>query len=231
MADHVSSLVIDSLVAGFAVEAEASAHVALCAQCQATVSSRRSMAQQVLERPEARRRLGLLQSQVVVPAEVPKRPWFRVLAFALPVMVVATVVLRVVLAPVGGGDRVKGSTELRVLREGVAVTQAVVGDQVTLALGSAGPGFLAVVSVDARGDVDIVWPAKGDASSRLEGGANEVLAVFEVTPGSMTLFGFVSDEPVPLESLVQATREAKGETPSGPSGAKVVTVHLDVIAK
>ncbi len=230
MAEHVSSLVIDSMVAGFSVAADASAHVAGCAQCQAVVSARRSMAQQVLERPEARRRLGLLQSQVLVPAVAQRRAWLKLLAFALPAMVVTTVVLRVVLAPLGG-ERVKGGLELRVLREGVAVTQAFVGDQVRLALGSVGSGFVGVVSVDARGDVDIVWPAQGDVSSRFEGGANEVLAAFEVTPGSMTLHGFVSDEPVSLEAMVQATREAKGEAPSGPGGSKVVTVHLDVVAK
>jgi len=214
VADHLSSLVLDTLVAGFPIEPEAQTHVDGCAQCSAAVAVRRKGAARVLEHPEARRRLGLLQSKVVLAAERPARAWWvTALAIAVPVALAVVVITRAVDPT---GERIKGAAVLQVLLEGAPVSRAAVGSRVTLALGSAGAAYGAVLSVDAQGEVDIVWPAKGETSARLAGGASETLAQFEVTPGSLTLHARLSDAPLPLDQLMRELREAKGEAPRGP---------------
>ncbi len=223
MSEHVSALMLDSLSAGLAVDAAAKAHVDSCPACLSAVTARRTMASAMLERPEARRRLGILQSQVVVQPARPKMAWWaKLLLVSVPVaLAVGIVAMRVGAEPVG--DRVKGGGALSVLVAGAPVQSATVGSKVTLALGSSG-GYAAVLAVDAHGDVDIVWPPKGDTSQRVAGGASETLAEFEVTPGSMTLHAIVSDEPLQLDRLVRATRAGDMAT----LGGSVLTTHLEV---
>ena len=214
MADHVSSLVLDTLVAGLTVEPEARSHVEGCAHCTSAVAARRASAARVLERPEARRTLGLLQSKVAVQAERPARAWwFKALLVAVPVALSVVLVARVIDAP---GERVKGAAVLKVLLDGAPVTRAPVGSRVKLVLGSGGAAYAAVLSADAHGEVDIVWPVKGETSGRLAGGANETLAEFEVTPGSLTLHAKLSESPLALDELMRELREAKGAAPRGP---------------
>lgn len=214
MADHVSSLVLDTLGAGLPVEPAARAHVEGCTQCASAVSARRASAARVLERPEARRTLGLLQSRVAQKTERPARAWWvKALLIAAPIALAVVLVTRVVDPQ---GERVKGATELKVLLDGAQVTRAPVGSRVTLALGGGRAAYAAVLSVDAHGEVDIVWPVKGDTSGRLTGGANEALAQFEVTPGSLTLHARLSETPLALNELMRELREAKGAAPRGP---------------
>ena len=221
MSEHVSALVLDSMAAGLPVEGEARAHVDACAQCSGAVVARKAASVAFLERPEARRRLGLLQSQVVVATERPAMPWWvKVFAFAVPVAVALVLVMR--LGSPGGGDRVKGAAELVVLLDGGAVTSVPVGSAVTLAMGGGGAAYAAVLSVDESGGVDIVWPVKGDRSQRLEGGAREKLAEFQVTPGSLTLRAFLSEESVSLDELVRAMPDG------GAAGTKTVSTRLEV---
>ncbi len=221
MSEHVSPLVLDSVAAGLPVEAEARAHVAECAQCAGAVVARKAASAAFLERPEARRRLGILQSQVVVAAERPAMAWWvKVLAFAVPVAVALVLVMRV--GALGGGDRVKGAAELMVLLDGGAVTSVPVGSAVTLAMGGGGAAYAAVLSVDESGGVDIVWPVKGDRSQRLEGGAREKLAEFQVTPGSLTLRAFLSDESMSLDALLRAMPDG------GAVGTRTVSMRLEV---
>ncbi len=221
MSEHLSALVLDSLAAGLPVEADAQAHADGCAQCSAAVVARRAASAAFLARPEARRRLGILQSQVVVAAERPAMAWWvKVLAFAVPVAVAFALVLR--LGSPGDKDRVKGAAELTVLFDGGVVTSVPAGSAVTLALGGGGAAYAAVLSVDEQGGVDIVWPVQGERSMRVEGGAREKLAEFQVTPGSVTLRAFLTNEPMALQELLRAMPDG------GVAGARTVSMHLEV---
>jgi hypothetical protein len=125
--------------------------------------------------------------------------------------------MQVIAVP--GGDRVKGGAAVMVLLDGGQVTSAPLGSHVTLAVGNAGAAYCAVLSYDVNGQADIAWPAKGDLSGRLEGGPRERLAEFEVTPGSLTLRAFLTEQAVPLDALVRE---------GGVRGATVVETRLEV---
>ncbi len=218
MSAHLSPLALDSLAAGATIDAAAFDHVAACAQCAAALDERKAFSARVLAEPEARRRLGVLQSKVVAAASAPARPWwFKVLVFAVPVMLVAVVVNFASTGEVALGSRVKGAAQLQVLRDGVAVSSVPAGSRVELRLGGAGAKYGAVLAIDDKtGAVDIVWPPNGEQSKRLEGGASERLAEFQVTEGSMTLRAYLGDGPERLEGLV---RDA---------GVPSASLHLEV---
>lgn len=227
MGEHASALVLDTLAAGLPTPAAVKAHVDGCRECTHRLDALRTKAAKVLNEPEARRRLGLLHNQLAREPSPSRWAWpVKLVAVAVPLLVV---VLVLVTQPFDGGtSRVKGQAVLEVMLDGGAVSSASVGSRVTLTAGGGGAAFGAVFSVDSNGEVDIVWPPKGDISGRLEGGAREPLAQFEVTPGSFTLHAFFSNEALSLDALLRMTADAGLGAPIAPAQTSVVSKHLEV---
>ena len=189
MADHLSSLQLDEAVAGLTTDPAVSAHLAQCAECASRVEQLAGSGAALLKKPEPARQLNALL------AHRPKRRWPLVAAAAL-VPLAATLLVFVSWKP--DGDRLKGATSLEVLSDsGVRIEEARVGQHVTLAVGGGGYRYAAIIAVPPSGKMTRVWPPTGAFTGPIGPGARVRLEPgFEVTPGSVTLYAFFTDEPV-----------------------------------
>ncbi len=220
MADHLSALALDEVSAGLTPAAGAQEHLKECAECVARLEALRVSRAAVLSSPEARRRLEALRSTAAAspaPASIGRR-WRLATAVAAPLAAAGLVLA--LWQP--GDERLKGVASLELLSSGGApVKEARVGQHVTLAVGGAGYRRAAVLAVDGAGRVSRVWPAAGTTTAPIARGARVPLEPgFEVTPGSVTLYAFFSDEPIDLGLLVRGTEAnvaqslRRGEVPS-----------------
>jgi hypothetical protein len=111
--------------------------------------------------------------------------------------------------------RLKGTPEVALLsRDGSPVTRASPGQSLDLALGGAGRRYAAVFALDAHGATSLLFPGTGAVMGPLRGGARELVAHLDVTPGDVLLLGFFADEPQPLEPLQAALRAAVAASPA-----------------
>ena len=203
MADHLSWLDIDEVVAG---DRPAPPHVADCSTCrdrlaQATAARKDALASFAFHR--VRRQL---ESRGARPSR-----W----AAAWPVLGAALAAALVIFlrAPTAGPvDLLKGAASVRLLDAATEqpVVRAHPGDKVLLAVSSAGHAKARIFTVDARGTVASLWPKPGQACD--VGPAVAPLASFAVTPGDVELFAFFSeaelDEAAVHDALSAAVAQA-----------------------
>ena len=190
MGEHATALQLDTLAAGLPIDAAVPAHVAGCPACQAKLEAVKSERAAVLRSPQFDVTLNRLQ-----PTAPPqRRPWGAVLG-------TAAVLLLLVL---GGrflfpsdGTILKGAATVELLKDGTPVTQAKVGDRLTLAVGGSGAPAVAVFTRDAKGAVEVLvpWAPLGPGARVPVGSA------LEVTPGSLTVVACFGKPPIDAEAL------------------------------
>lgn len=191
MADHVSSLQLDTLAAGLPVDAAVPAHVQSCAECQAKLDAAKAARAAVLRSPQFEATLAKLQ-----PAPVQQRPrWLApVLAFAaaLLVLVIGSRFVRP-----ADDTLLKGAQTVELLRDGAPVTQAKVGEKLTLAVGAGGQSAVAVFTLDGKGEVEVLLPSTPVAKGARVPVGNQL----EVTAGSLAVFACFGADPLKTDAL------------------------------
>lgn len=178
MSDHASALQLDTLAAGLPLDAAVPAHVAGCAACQAKLEALKAERAAVMRAPQFAATLGRLQP---APSSQ-RRPWGLVLAFAA--MALLLVLGGRFLVPSDDGTLLKGAATVELLKDGAPVTQAKIGDKLTLAVGAAGAPTVAVFTKDGKGQVDVLLPPTPVG----KGTRVPVGQVLEVTDGALTVF-------------------------------------------
>ena len=212
MAEHLSWLEVDEVVAGLAPEP---AHLAGCERCRGRLAGARAARQEVLGSPEFTRRLTAVQTGRAPRGEARGlgglfRAWAPVLGAALSLGVV------LLLSPGSPGERLKGGALIEVRRDptGEKLTVARVGDRVALALGGAGHRYGLVLALDASGQVVQLWPAQPGSGEVPPGAAVPLSPGFEVTAGSARLWAFFSDVPLGSGPARRALIEAAAQGPA-----------------
>jgi hypothetical protein len=215
---HLTQLERDEASAGLPLEPQVQAHLEACAPCSAAVAAQRSQgeallstdaAQQLRAKLLARPVLRVLEggaaaAQVAPRSEeaasgtprraetssgttarpAPARRWLAVAGFALAAGLAAVVLLR------------------------PQPSRARAGDRVTLAVGAGGATHAAVFALDAKGEVQQLWP-KGSFAAAVAAGARVPLSPgFEVTAGAVGLYAAFIDVPSDAAGLGEAVREA-----------------------
>ncbi len=202
---HPSSLAIDGLAGGRVGEVEARdtrAHVETCERCRDDLA-RATAACATFTREVFPRTVGNLR---------PPRPWWRSFAPALlvPVLAVLALVLWRRSSPSGAHEldtdlRIKGGMSFQVFaRRGTEVfpvrdlTRLASGDQVRFVVGSGGPAFLIVASIDGAGNATIYYPYNGEQSGPVGAEPGELPASIELdsAPGPERVFALVSSTPI-----------------------------------
>ncbi|MEO8705640.1 MAG: hypothetical protein ABI867_36755 [Kofleriaceae bacterium] len=205
---HPSSLVIDALASGRLGDAEAAAarvHVASCDRCRADLATVET-AFATFTREVFPRTVGTLRPR--------RSPWRFVLPTLVPVLAVALLVIwqvrRDPAVPVADDDiRIKGALTFQVfanrgdevipVRDG---TTLAAGDKIRFVVGSGGPGYLLVVSIDGAGASTVYYPYGGARSGPVTKEPSELPGsiVLDAAPGPERVFALVSPEP--LEAAV-----------------------------
>ncbi|MGN6111099.1 MAG: hypothetical protein ACTHU0_38735 [Kofleriaceae bacterium] len=229
---HPSMLVIDALAGGKLEGAEAEgarAHVATCARCREDLAAAEAacakFTRDVLPR--------------TLPSIRPRRSWWlfgpAVLAGALAVLALVWWSRR---APSPGDDddlRIKGSltfqvfasqgTEVIPVREGTRLRP---GDRIRFVVGSGGPRYVMVASIDGAGHPSIYYPPEGARSGDATSKPSELPGsiVLDASPGPERLFALVSTEPLEASVVTRALAAI------GAGGATSIrdTLRLDVPA-
>lgn len=216
MAEHLSKLVLDEIAAGLSSDAAALAHSADCAECRERLKQHLDARTQVegaaqFERVFAKLKVHLNTPSTIeisVPAQPvltkPKRRrWGFVVAPAFAVAAALLVFLVSRPKDDANATRLKGGVSVRVLHapDGAAMTSARPGEHVVLAVSKANQPFGLVMAVDASGDITQVWPSRAPVSAQLPAGPEARLTPgFEVTPGTVVLHAFLSQEPLKVET-------------------------------
>ena len=194
MAEHLSPLALDTLAAGLTVEPAASSHLAGCAECRVRLEALKAERAALLQAPRFKALLTQLEPKAAAPRTLPR--W-------APVLIALAAALLVVVGtrflPRDDGTTLKGQQTVELLKDGqTPVTQAHVGDKLTIAVGGAGQRAVAAFTVDDRGEVLELLPSTPIAA----GAQVPVGKVFEVTPGgALAVFACFGDHPLPVASL------------------------------
>lgn len=184
MADHLSALTLDTLAAGLPVDATHSAHLASCPACQARLDAVKAERAQVMKLPAFEAVRGQLAP---APRELPR--WL------VPVIAFAAVVLAIVGSQFLEGDKtiLKGGASVELLRDArTPVTEARVGDRLTLAVGADGKGAVVAYSLTAAGKLELLLPSTEVGT----GTRVPVGNAFEVTAGSIAVFACFGQHPM-----------------------------------
>jgi hypothetical protein len=248
MSEHLSDLVLDEVMAGGAKPP----HLESCDTCNARVARLRTHADGVRARPDFSRVRARVLSEA---ARRPSRPTASWLSGWLLVPVLASLAMVVLLrGPLSGdtpgtvplpatpGLRVKGPPGVELLRlvDGQVNPVLREGDEVALRLRSGGRRYALVVSVDAQGQVEALWPSGAEHSGELD--AEQPAPLFQVTRGDFAVHAIYSESPLSLDEVRDwlpthgsecsgASDAAACQEPAGlPSGAAHATVSLQVEA-
>ncbi len=180
MGEHATALQLDTLAAGLPLDAAVPAHIAGCAACQAKLDAVKAERAAVERSPQFEATLKKLQP----PAEPAPRRRPLGLALAIAAVLLLLVVGGRFLFPRDDGTILKGGPTVELLKDGAPVTQAKVGDRLTLAVGAAGASTVAVYARDRKGRVDVlIRPQPVEPGTRVPVGN-----VLEVTAGSIDVF-------------------------------------------
>jgi hypothetical protein len=188
---HLSSLQLDELAAGLG-DAESIQHISACAACSQALGQRKETNAIIAQLPGSER---MLKQLTYVPG-APQNQSRYVLGF-IGLAAAAAVVLLIVRQPVSGVDngasvRLKGTPVIEMRSEGTKITQAPVGQKISLALMSAGHPFAVIYSIESTGAISKIWPAEGNGAVKAD--SMQVVSSFEVTPGNFCLHGFFFDD-------------------------------------
>lgn len=225
MSEHLSDLALDEVAVG----GPRPKHLESCATCQGRLE--RLQAHAEASRADPR----FLQVRAQVRAEQARRTKPRPSRWLsgwmlLPIMAAAAAVVLLIprgeQKPIGDGPpgiRVKGppAVELVRLADGEVNPVLSKGDRVALRLRGGGHPFALIVSVDASGKAEQLWPTGGTTSGELA--EAHMTPVFEVTEGDFTVHAFYSNAPLELN-------EVRGWLPA-PSQLPPDVVHTSVSLK
>jgi hypothetical protein len=212
---HPSSLVIDALAAGKLAgddAAGARTHIDGCARCRADLAAAQAACVQFTEHVLPRT-IGAIAR--------PRRRWW---AFAPAVLVPALAVIALVMwqrrgdTPTvvdagGGAIRMKGGMVFQMFAnrggEVIAVhdgARLAPGDAIRFVVGSGGPAFLLVASIDGAGSATVYYPYGGDRSGAATPEPSELPGsiVLDAAPGPERVFALVSTEPLDAAMVKQA---------------------------
>ena len=209
---HPSSLGLDALAADKLAGEEAAgarAHVATCERCREDLAAAEA-ARSYFTRDVLPRTLGTVARR--------RRRWW---AFAPAVLVPALAVIALVIwqrrgdAPVVVEDeiRMKGGLAFQIFAnrggEVIAVrdgARLAAGDQIRFVVGSGGPSFLLVASIDGAGTATVYYPYGGDRSGPATREPSELPGsiVLDTAPGPERVFALVSAEPLDAAVVKQA---------------------------
>jgi hypothetical protein len=224
-------LVIDALAAGKLDGAEADAaraHIATCARCRDDLAAAEAacakFTRDVLPR--------------TLPAIRPRRAWWMI---APAVLAPALAVLAIVwwsrrgpaTAPTDDDVRIKGGLTFKVfashgaevipVRDG---TRLLPGDGIRFVVGSGGPRYVMIASIDGAGHPSIYYPYEGVRSGEATAKPSELPGsiVLDASPGPERLFALVSAEPLEASVVTHALAAI------GAGGAEAIraTPRLDV---
>jgi hypothetical protein len=225
MTNHASELVLDELAAGLPADPASVEHVGGCERCRERLASIQLQRNQSQSAPEFRRVLRSLRP--VQPVAWWRRRWLLPLAGVTAVAALLLLPKR----PLADGDRIKGRTVLALVKEPTGEdVRGVVhpGEQVSLAVGSAGASNVIVMAVGEDGAVSKLWPLdRSESGPAPKGAAVKLAPSFIVTPGAAQLMAFFSEERLPAktveESLEAAVAEARrsGQSPIMASPAPI----------
>ncbi|MGV3624441.1 MAG: hypothetical protein ACO1OB_26720, partial [Archangium sp.] len=163
MTEHLSSLQLDEIAAGLVAKPE---HLTSCAECSSKLATLEKQNAAFLAMPRA-------QAQRADFAK-PKR---RAVLWLVPLA--AAIAIGVFVQRDDSSERLKGSASIVLLdARGEVVTDATVGQKLTLAVGGAGARSVKVVDA-ASGEEIFAGP--------ITAGARVPLTELEVTPGDVTL--------------------------------------------
>ncbi len=193
MAEHLSALALDTLAADLPVDLPASSHVATCGSCRAKLDALKAERAATMEGPRFKALLTKLEPQ----AAAPRPRWVPVLlAIAAALLVLAGSRF---LFPKQDDTILKGRQTIELLKNGdTPVTQAHVGDKLSIAVGGAGKHAVAAFTVAETGEVLELLPSTPIAA----GARVQVGKTFEVTPGGrLAVFACFGDHPLAMDAL------------------------------
>lgn len=231
---HPSMLVIDALAAGKLDGAEADAaraHIVTCTRCRDDLAAAEAAGAKFMRDVLPR----------TLPAIRPRRSrwWTLVPAVLAPALAVLALVWwsKRGGAPERDDDdvRIKGSLTFQVfashghdvipVRDG---TRLLPGDSIRFVVGSGGPGYVMVASIDGAGHASIYYPYDGARSGDATSKPSELPGsiVLDASPGPERLFALVSAEPLEASVVTRALAAI------GAGGAQAIrdTTRLDVPA-
>jgi hypothetical protein len=219
MSDHVSQLVLDELVVGLPVAAEAKAHVDSCADCTARLEAlQKAKADSIASFGYAR-----TLARISAPSAAPSG-WRWFWSLSTPLVTAIAVFIFLGLHPPDGAGQLKGSASLRLLgSNGAAVSSVHPGAHVKLEVGAAGFTHGLALGLEENGNVEQLWPEAG-ADDRLPGtGIVTLPRELEATPGSVTVYVLLSN------TAIDAAR-AKADLPAAVRAAAAsVSQRLEVV--
>jgi hypothetical protein len=211
---HPSSLIIDALAAGSLAGAEATearAHVEGCARCRGDLAAAEAACAH-FTRVVLPRTIGALR---------PRRRWWLFAPVLVPALAVLALVLwqrRTVEDPILDDIRIKGGMTFQVFAnrggEVIAVrdgTSLRAGDQIRFVVGSGGPAFLLLVSIDGAGTATVYYPYGGERSGPISKLPSELPGsiVLDAAPGPERVFALVSSEPLDAAVVKRALLEIR----------------------
>lgn len=212
MSEHLSDLVLDEVAVG----GPAPAHLEACAACVGRLERLRTHAQAARTRPGFARVRAQVRAEAERRRPVAAASRWRLGWFLVPALASVAVALLVVRSPPREeeGMRVKGAPGVELVRLGDGQVADVLreGDEVALRLRGVGHRYALVVSVDAAGQVEALWPATGEQSGELT--VEHLAPLFQVTRGDFVVHAFYSDAPLALEE-VRGWLEALGPECAG----------------
>jgi len=239
MGEHLSALELDEAAAG--LTPPEAAHLQACAECQQKVASLKAAGELLRQKPVFAARLAevlqqakaqearsapavVADEELSVSVRAVKALRSGPARWLVPAFALAAGFAAFVLWPAPHSDdgvRLKGAPTVQVLgADGKPTERVKAGEKVTLTVGGAGRPQGLVLSLDASGEIDVVWPPQATHSAPVPAGASARLEPpFEVTPGNVRLYAFFSDGPFELgaarvwvEDAVQTARTA-GQSP------------------
>lgn len=165
MSEHLSSLQLDEVAAGLAPAPE---HLTGCAECAAKLSALKTQNAAFLALPRAQ---AQLKSMAI------EKPQRRAMLWLVPLA--AAIAIGVFVQRDDASERLKGRASIVLLdSKNEPVTEASVGQKLTLAVGGAGAKSVKVVEVETGETI---------FSGAIAQGARVPLMQLEVTPGDVTL--------------------------------------------
>ncbi|HVK84465.1 MAG TPA: zf-HC2 domain-containing protein [Kofleriaceae bacterium] len=215
---HPSSLDLDALAAGKLPSAEATAvraHVAECARCRADLAAAESACAH-FTRDVLPRTLPALR------ARAPKRTrwWAIAPAILVPAFAVLALVWWTGRQPAGPPDEpdllIKGGMSFQVFanRGGEVIpvrdgTRLAAGDSIRFVVGTGGPRYVIVASIDGAGNTTIYYPYDGERSGDATKSPTELPGsiVLDTSPGPERVFALASAEPLEGGAVKRALAE------------------------
>jgi hypothetical protein len=216
MIEHLSSLKIDEFASGVEVDARARTHLETCTRCREELATSEAARAEFVRAvfPRTASKLAVSRTR-----------WWLVPALAVPALAALALWLWADHREPAHGDdlAVKGGPTFRVFaKRGDAVfavrdaTRLAPGDQIRFVVGSRGPAYLLVASIDGAGGATIYYPYGGARSGPVDSAAGELPGsiVLDRAPGPERVFALFSEQPLDAAPVLRALRELGARGPA-----------------